>query len=295
MRFELGVDPRLESVLRASFAEMLLLIPQVAARQILPRFLKVRAEYKIGPDGARETVTEADTAASNDLLKAARCVLPASSSEEDLLDSRFSADAYWLIDPVDGTDEFVAGLHDGYSVSAALIVRCGNEYRPVAGIMYRPSLNEMWYADLDGKAHHTIDTAVVPLSPSKRDSLRGCIRKVDPSARSEAFQLALGAKLGLNAQVKPLGGAAASFCDLLNDRINLALLNFNYSKEWDVAMAVPVIQARGGFICDLDGNDFIWNRRDVYNRRGFIASLVFRKEEIIPFIPTDLVENRLKH
>lgn len=76
-------------------------------------------------------------------------------------------------------------------------------------------------------------------------------------------------------------------------------MNYNYTKEWDLAMAEPLIRARGGFICDLDGNEFTYNRKDSqglgepYNLNGYVISIAFSKEEIIPNISKDLLIDKL--
>jgi 3'-phosphoadenosine 5'-phosphosulfate (PAPS) 3'-phosphatase len=70
-------------------------------------------------------------------------------------------------------------------------------------------------------------------------------------------------------------------------------MNYDYTKEWDVAMAEPHIHEQGGFLCDLNANEFTYNRKDPFNRNGYIASIAFEKAEIMRFISPDLLIRKL--
>lgn len=75
------------------------------------------------------------------------------------------AQRYWLVDPLDGTKDFIAA-NDEFTVNIALI----EDYFPVLGVVYAPALNEM-YAGIAGtgscriKGNHRTDLAPLPRSP----------------------------------------------------------------------------------------------------------------------------------
>lgn len=280
--------------------EMTKLLREAAEREILPRWGKVIARQKGEQKRFRDVVTEADIKASEYLLEKVRRKFPGSYSEEHKYPDRFETDLLWQFDPVDGTDEFCAQMADGYACHAALLKRKNlNIFFPVAGIIYLPGVDKMWYSFENGEVvfvNHG-QRAIVP-KISRRD-LRGWIRKVDPSEKLCAFYESLGKELGLPVEIVSGGGAGASMADLLEGRTNLVVMNYNYTKEWDLAMAEPLVRARGGFICDFDGNDFEYNRPDSpgkgepYNLRGYVASIVFSREDILSRIPKDLLVDRL--
>lgn len=287
--------------------EMIALLREAAQQEILPRFGKAIPVAKGEEKGFKNVVTEADIKSSESILNRIRPKFPGSYSEEHKYEDRFSGyELIWQIDPVDGTDEFCHLMEDGFACHAALLKKQQNgTYFPVAGIIYLPAVDKLWYCDgrkgRNGRneTHFLSQGKPTAIPTSNHDHLRAWIRKVDPSDKLRQFYHHLGEKLGLPVQVIEGGGAGASISDLLEGKTNLIIMNYDYTKEWDLAMAEPIIRARGGFICDFDGNEFTYNRLDTpdknepYNLRGYIISFVFRKEDILPHINHDLLEKRL--
>ena len=87
-------------------------------------------------------VTQADLRASNiikDILKPTGLPFV---SEEDLPEDRSTFNRYWLVDPLDGTAEFV--MRNGeFTVNIALI----DDKQPVLGVIYAPVIDKMWNAE----------------------------------------------------------------------------------------------------------------------------------------------------
>lgn len=274
--------------LRDATHEMIQLVKEAARKEILPRFGNTARTYK----KFKEPVTEADIRASLYILERIRRRFPGSYSEEHLSDDRFFHDVLWVIDPLDGTDEFLKQINDGYAMHAALLQRQPNgKYSPIVGIDYLPGVDELWYND-GHDVHFVVGNVEKAIPVPTRDKLRGYMRGVDPNPRSEKFYRMLGKRLGLPVEIVLDGGTGASVSDLLKNEINVVVFNYNHSKEWDLAMAEPLVRTRGGFICDLAGNEFTYNRQDQLNRNGYVISIVFRKEEIIPNIPEGLLIRR---
>ena len=280
--------------------EMISLMKEAVAKEVLPRFGKVQATDKTKHEKFLDIVTQADIKASEYILNRVRKKFPGSYSEEHKFADRFDNDLIWQIDPVDGTLEFYEGYKDGYACLAALLKRQdGGKFFPVAGIIYIPGTDRFWYADgLGGVV--CLDQGVEQNLPKySKDILKWNQIRDNPSAVLEKFYKSLGEKLKLKTQKIVAGASGVIIANLLEGKINVAMLNRNYSKEWDIAMAEPMIRALGGFVCDLEGNDFTYNRQDVeglgepYNLKGYVASIVFKKEDIIPHIMPDLIENML--
>jgi len=280
---------------------MIPILREAAEKEILPRFGKVVEEKKRETkSGYQDTVTLADKKASERILKKVRKNFPGSYSEEHLDDDRFDYDLVWHFDPVDGTREFVEKIKDGFSINAALLKRLeSGNYWPVAGIVYLPGVNKLLYNDGSDGVIFLDKGKQVQIPKQGKKEILGWVRRIDPSQKLLDFYKSLGYKVGLQPRSMLRGGIGSSIVDLIEGRINLIVYNYNITREWDWGMAVPIIKAAGGFICDLSGREFTnYNRKETpkneqYDLNGIVASIVFKKDDIIPNIPRDLLENRL--
>jgi fructose-1,6-bisphosphatase/inositol monophosphatase family enzyme len=270
--------------------QMINLLRTAARNEILPRFGKVTEQIKENDGGYQEVVTEADIKASEFLLDHIRKDFPGSFSEEHIYDDRFNYDLIWEIDPLDGTQEFCSGLADGYGMLAALLQRQpSGEFQPVIGIIYIPQTDTLLYNTIDQQIHYSIHQQTQQLVLGSRNYIKGYQRQVDPSLKLEQFYHRLGEQWQVPVAIVPSGGANALH-RLVNGSLNLFILNHDYSKEWDIAMMEPIARSLGGFVCDLQGAPLTYNRKDVFNHSGFMVSLVYQPEEILPYIPKDLIE-----
>lgn len=283
--------------------EMARLMRTAADVEILPRWRNVTARDKKNSVMPKDYVTAADTGASLYILERIRKKFPGSYSEEHKHMDRFQNKLLWQIDPVDGTLEFCEGIAEGYASQAALLEQQANgKWFPVAGIIYSAGINQMCYSN--GKEIvFEEEGKIVRLPEPHRSEIRGYIRYVEPSSKLANFYRTLG-KLGLETTTVSGGGVGSAIMSLLKDKINLIVFNYDYTKEWDVAMILPIIKSRGGFICDFDGNEFVeFNRQDTpglgepYNLKGFVVSQAFRKEEILPVLQKNpgLLEKKLTY
>lgn len=288
-----------KKTIATSIQDMITLIQDVAKREILPRWWKVIGQQKWEKRWFKDLVTEADKRASEKILNGVRLLFPWSYSEEHKYTDRFWAQLLRQIDPVDGTQEFCEWDVDGYACHATLLQReKDGTYKWVWGIIYQPWIDNLWYYDSE-EVVHISEWKRISLPTYDKHTLRGRIRKVDPSQALDRFYHDLGTSKGVPIKVVPWWGSWASFADLFNNKINLLIMNYNYTKERDIAMAEPIIKALGGFLCDFDGNEFTYNRADEpwlwepYNLRWYIASIAYKKEEILPYLTQDLLINKL--
>ncbi len=283
--------------------EMAAVMKEAARIEIMPRFGRVSREEK--QTFGRESVTEADRGSSIYVLERRRKKRPGSFSEEHLYGDRFLYDEVECYDTLDGTDEFIEGKLHGFAMHGALLKRPSPQsgYHAEGGVIYLPGHDTLWYAAGD-EAHYELqgNESSFPDLPSHR--LLGWVRALDITTNKhkflggeevpvvplmEAYYGELGRRLGLEAAVVPGGGSGASFSDLLSGKTNIILLPWDNSKEWDLSMAEPIIRARGGFVCDFAGNEYTYNREDVLNRGGYVASIVFEKEDIMPHLSLTMV------
>lgn len=252
-------------------------------------------KLKIHTENYSELVTAVDLNLSKIILTAARENLPQSYSEEELPTEPSTAELLWQIDPLDGTDEFSQGLTNFCGVSAALLKQLDNgSYRSIAGIIYIPDRDLLLSADLTNSTllikekgadiSDRTKRACKSRSEADRSVLRGYQRRIDSNQEVKSYYKTVAQGLGVPAEVIQCGGAAHGFAALALGEINLFCFNYDYSKEWDISAAQPIIESMGGFVCDLAGNEIAYNSggKDHFNRQGFMASICFSKEMVLP-------------
>jgi fructose-1,6-bisphosphatase/inositol monophosphatase family enzyme len=274
-----------EHTLESLILDMLETVRAAGETILKPNFGKASAQTKVA-FGEHEPVTEVDRAISTLILNAVRASLPGSYSEEEMpadADERRRESLLWQLDPLDGTQEFIEGYSSGVAIQGALLARLDGAYLPVAGIIHRPAHDSLWFTDQRFHVHWELKGKAQPLPSYQQDgTVRGLVRRVTPDPALDATYERVAAALGEKCELVQSGGAGSMFGDLLEGRANLMICKPDLSKAWDVSMAIPLLTARGGFICDLDGNDFSdLNGQELRNRQGFIASILYRKQQIL--------------
>lgn len=195
-------------------------------------------------------VCEIDLAVDAFLKKELSALLPAAGwlSEETADDpSRLNDELVWLVDPIDGTRDFIRG-RSGWAVSVALV----NTRRPLLGYLYAPVRQrdeggELWFGEA-GKGSWCNGAR---LAASRRESLAG--------ARVPAHKLAAeDADLTLVEQPNSIALRMAMVA--ANDADLLATLRWGY--EWDIAAAGLIAREAGAIVTDAFGKPLNYNKHD---------------------------------
>lgn len=190
-------------------------------------------------------VSAADLAVDTYLKRELGLLLPAAGwlSEETADDpSRLGKGLCWLVDPIDGTRDFVRG-RPGWAVSVALI----SEGRPLIGALDAPARGEYWQA-IAGQGATRND---LPLTASSRRELTGARVPADALPRVD-HDLVLVDKP--NSIALRIAMVAADEADLL------ATLRWGY--EWDIAAATLIAREAGAAVSDAFGAPLAYNKRD---------------------------------
>ncbi|MBW7962832.1 3'(2'),5'-bisphosphate nucleotidase CysQ [Bradyrhizobium sp. BR 10261] len=201
--------------------------------------------------GASSPVSEADIAV-NDLLEARlRGATPDYGwlSEESADDqARLSRRLTWVVDPIDGTRNYLNG-HDEWCVSVALV----EVSAPVLAAVYAPVTNEFFFA-ARGQGT-TLNGHRVRATPG---SLLDFARMAGPKPMVER----LNAKVG-DVKLHPrIGSLALRLCRVANGALDAAFAGGN-SHDWDLAAADLIVQEADGRMSDLSGGPILYNRREV--------------------------------
>jgi 3'(2'), 5'-bisphosphate nucleotidase len=218
-------------------------------------------------------VTEADLAAHRVLASQLRPLLPDCPvvSEEDSASQAYRKDKgqFWLIDPLDGTKEFIA-RNDEFTVNIALIA----ESRSVLGVVYAPAIDALYWGGPGLGAWRCVrgKTAEIKVSVSSaRDVCRVVASKSHLNETTQSFI----DRLGLVSLVQ--AGSSLKFCRVAEGEADI-YPRLAPTCEWDTAAAQAVLEGAGGMVLDLDGKPLQYGKPDVLNP-SFIAS---RDRSLIP-------------
>jgi len=211
-----------------------------AARQVLTRFTAgaIEAEYKVGHDPVTEADKSVDAVLRKELLREGEGWL----SEESVDDlTRLKAQRVWIVDPLDGTREFVAGIPE-FCVSVAMV----EDGRPIAGGICNPATNEMFLGSIDSGVSYNGK----PVGASRRAHLNGA------SVLASRSEIKRGEwKQFENAPftIRPMGSVAYKLA-LVSAGLADATFTLTPKHEWDVAAGAALVESAGGVVRTLDNS-----------------------------------------
>jgi myo-inositol-1(or 4)-monophosphatase len=209
------------------------------------------ASFEVKDKKPDNPVTDADYAADNLLKEQLLDRLPeAGWLSEETVDSpyRLIKKLVWVVDPLDGTKEFVKGIPE-FSVSIAL-AELGH---PTLGVIYNPAKDEIFYAERGGGVFFNDE----PVTVSERKELEGAL--VDAS-RTELERGEFEPFEGL-VSLNPVGSIAYKLARVAAGQAE-ATWSRGPKNEWDICAGVLFVREAGGSCVDLDDNPFTFNRPD---------------------------------
>lgn len=236
-----------------------------AAQAILP-FDSRCVERRVKEDAS--PVTAADEAADAVIAEGLAQLLPGVPvvSEEGKRPAGALGATFILVDPLDGTREFLAARAE-YTVNLAIIV----EGRPTLGIVAAPALKLLWRG---GRGVPAVRLALPSGEPGAReaivtrkrlDNFTALVSRSHLDAQSAAFL----AKLSVAEQVPC--GSSLKFCRIAEGAADL-YPRLAPTSEWDIAAGDAVLTAAGGIVLGLDGAQLRYgNAASSFCVPGFIA------------------------
>jgi 3'(2'), 5'-bisphosphate nucleotidase len=237
----------------------------------------VRRGFEVEAKADASPVTEADRAAELIILAALAKSAPGVPviAEEEVAAGRIPnhGDTFFLVDPLDGTKEFVRG-GDDYTVNVALIER----HRPTLGVVYAPATGRMhggWTGSgawLDeGRGRTTIATR------ARADRLTAVASK---SHLNQATIDYLREAAGTCDYVAV--GSSLKFCIVAEGQADI-YPRASPTSEWDTAAGHAVLLAAGGLVDGPDGQPLSYGKRAFLNR-GFVATSGWKPPPLQPYL-----------
>lgn len=188
-------------------------------------------------------------------------ILSEESPEQDIA-MRHQWPRYWLIDPLDGTQEFVAASDD-FAVAIALV----DNHQPVLGVIYAP-MHDRCYMASHGKGAYRRDSD--GLSPISIDDNPHDKVKIAVSLRQSKETVISRLSGAFEYELVAMGSATLKACLVAQGGADI-YMRIGPTGEWDTGAAHCIVSEAGGDITDLELNRLTYNRRDTLANPNFVV------------------------
>jgi 3'(2'), 5'-bisphosphate nucleotidase len=214
--------------------------------------------------GDGSPVTRADRAAEDVLVPGLRALTPditVVSEEGDVEGAvRAAGETYWLVDPLDGTKEFVKGLPE-YTVNVALV----EDGVPVLGVVLVPPTQRLYLAARGVGARLVDAGATTSLSAGRVDHPRNAVvSRSHRGADTEAFL----ERLGVTEMIP--SGSSLKMCAVAEGTADV-YPRFGPTMYWDTAAGAAVAFLAGCSVVDLQGRPLRYDLREGIRQSGFLV------------------------
>ena len=250
----------------------------VAARGAGAEILRlVAAGYEVETKADASPVTICDRAAEAIILAALATAAPGVPviAEEEVAAGRIPAhgETYFLVDPLDGTKEFVRG-GDDYTVNIGLI----EDGVPQLGVVYQPALDLLWGGRVGAGAFVEEGGTRRPISTRSLGQERAAV--ASKSHFNQATADYLDQAVGTCGHVSV--GSSLKFCLVAQGKADI-YPRLSPTSEWDTAAGHAVLLAAGGRVDGPDGGPLAYGKTAFLNR-GFCATGGWQAPPIGPFL-----------
>lgn len=237
------------------------------ARDAGEAIMKVyQQDFAVEFKGDNSPLTAADMAAHHIIEQGLNILTPSmpvlSEESADIAwETRKAWPRYWLVDPLDGTREFVK-KNGEFTVNIALI----EDGRATFGVIYAPALEITWWGDdVQGAfMRQGGETKKIAVDKSARRHLRVA------ASRSHLDEITAAA-LARMGEIEPMSmGSSLKFCRMAEGAMDV-YPRFAPTSEWDTAAGQAILEAAGGVVLNLDGSAFRYNGKESLLNPHFIA------------------------
>jgi len=229
----------------------------------------VPEKLKFPLKAGNEPVTEADHAANDVIMRRLSAAFPQDAilSEEIPDDgSRLGARRVWMVDPIDGTSDFILG-HAGFAVMIGLAI----DGRPALGVVSQPNTGKTYsgvvgvgaWLDRPNEDRITLRTSALAAPPG----IRLVASKTHRTPRIDAIrrELQIDDEMNIGSVGLKIGLVAEATRDLY-------IYTGGRTKIWDTCGPEAVLVAAGGRVTDMFGAPLQYASANLYNGRGIVAS-----------------------
>lgn len=248
--------------MKAAWADAISDIARAAGEQILAVYAQ---DFEVSEKADASPLTQADLAAHRCIVSRLPDLdggLPILSEESAAIawSTRRGWTRYWLVDPLDGTREFVK-KNGEFTVNIALI----ENGEPVLGVVYAPVMDWLLVGGRGlGAQWQRFGTSGVAEVAKAGSPLRVAASRSHRDEKTQQYLNRIGS-------VDTFGlGSSLKFCKIATGEIDL-YPRFGPTSEWDTAAAQAVLEAAGGGVFTLDGEPLRYNSKESLLNPHFIA------------------------
>lgn len=217
-------------------------------------------------------VTKADIEANKIIVEGIMAEHPESVilSEESMDDKkRLEKEEVWIVDPLDGTKEFIK-QRDEFTVNIAIT----KNKQPMMGVVYLPAKKELYYAEKGTGAFREQEQGKTRIRASGRETERVLVKSRSHSGEKEQklieqnnFSKVLEAGSSLKGCIIAAGEADVYY-------------RFGNTSEWDICAMHAILNEAGGKLTNLNGEEVTYNNEEILIK-GFIASNGKKHDELV--------------
>lgn len=234
-------------------------------------------DYDVNLKGGKEPVTEADHASNTFITNELQKLFPddgilAEESKDN--QKRLERKRVWLVDPMDGTKEFIEKIGQ-FAVMIGLV----ENNRPILGAVYQPTTDTLYAATKDSGAFIVRNGQKSPLKVSEISQIEDMRLVISRSHRSPLVD-EIKQVLGLQKEVSS-GSVGLKVGLMVENKSDLYIHPNPKTKEWDTCAPEIILSEAGGVFTDCWGEPLKYNKENVFNDKGFVASNGRAHEEII--------------
>ena len=172
---------------------------------------------------------------------------------------------FWLIDPIDGTREYINNK-DEFTLNASLII----DKKPLIGVIYAPAKNRMFYAYAKSNSYELVGNQEISLE--NKINLRDSITAVSYASelKPEILKIHDNFKVSHYQKMK----SSLKFCVIAAGEFDLYVAEPR-ACEWDIAAGHAILDHAGGSVTDFKGNEIFYGKKNFRN-----SSLILKSKKL---------------
>lgn len=255
------------------YLELVIVIAKAAGDAIMQVY---STDFNVVKKEDNSPLTQADLAAHQVIVQALSKLTPdiavlSEESESISFETRHQWQQYWLIDPLDGTREFVK-RNGEFTVNIAFI----DQHQPVLGVIYAPVTGLLYYASRSHGAYKQLEANDSPNNPQKihtrvlnlkQPTVAGS--RSHSNEKMQQFMRNLENAAGVAPELISMG-SSLKIC-LVAEGLADVYPRLGPTSEWDTAAAHCLLQEAGGDIVDMSNQSLLYNTKDSLLNPSFFA------------------------
>ncbi|MCF7890384.1 3'(2'),5'-bisphosphate nucleotidase CysQ [Candidatus Bipolaricaulota bacterium] len=209
-------------------------------------------DYSIEEKNDDSPVTEADYASEDILISGLSSTNPGIIAEEAGLIPGEREDKYWIVDPLDGTQDFIDKTGE-FAIMVGLLV----EGEPAMGVVYAPAREKLWYAVKGEGAYLLQDGTETKIQVAGKGDLEDYVliasrNHFSPQDEAVAGQLGVG-------DITRMGSLGVKFCAIAEGRADLVYYTTDRLGIWDCCAPQVILEEAGGEAFDVRGRELVYD------------------------------------